>query len=237
VVTKAHKTGKKLMAVPEGKHYTMQATPQNEILLAPYDAKNIYMRMIHNEQRPWQPQEAAVKALFNEYYGGGMNTIVFQELREARGLAYNANAYYERPGKQSEKESFYTHIITQNDKMMDCVQQFHHILDTIPQSEAAFKIAKDAVQKRLASQRTTKNAVFAAYLNAKKMGIDYDLNQKIYNDLPAVTLGGIVSFEQQQMARKPYRYLLLGDEKELDMPAIEKTGPVRRLTLEDIFGY
>ena len=39
------------------------------------------------------------------------------------------------------------------------------------------------------------------------------------------------------MAGKPYRYLILGDEKELDMKALEKLGPIRRLTLEEIFGY
>ena len=98
-----HKTGKKLMAVPEGKHYAMQPTPQNEIIIAPYDAKNIYMRMYHNELRPWHPEEAPVNALFNEYYGGGMNTIVFQELREARGLAYNAYAAYVEPSIRTRK--------------------------------------------------------------------------------------------------------------------------------------
>ena len=166
-----------------------------------------------------------------------MNGIVFQELREARGLAYNASAYYNRPAKQNQQEDFYTHIITQNDKMMDCVRQFHQILDTIPQSEAAFKIAKDAVEKQLASQRTTKFGVINAYLTAKRRGLDYDLNEKIYRDVQQLTLQDIVSFEQQQMARKPYRYLILGDEKELDMQSIEKIGPVRRLTLEEIFGY
>ena len=35
--------------------------------------------------------------------------------------------------------------------MMDCVRQFHTILDSIPQSETAFLIAKDALTKRLAS--------------------------------------------------------------------------------------
>ena len=237
VVTKAHKTSKKLMAVPEGKHYTMQATPQNEILLAPYDAKNIYMRMIHNEQRPWQPQEAAVKALFNEYYGGGMNTIVFQELREARGLAYNAFAAYMEPSYKDQKEYFFTHIITQNDKMMDCVRQFHQILDTIPQSETAFRIAKDALTKRLQSQRTTKFSLINAWLSAKRMGIDYDIDKKIYEALPSLQLSDIVRFEQQQMARKPYRYVILGDEKELDMKSLEQIAPVRRVSTEEIFGY
>ena len=39
------------------------------------------------------------------------------------------------------------------------------------------------------------------------------------------------------MAGKPYRYLILGDEKELDIKGLEKIAPIRRLTLEEIFGY
>ena len=237
VVAKQHKTGKKLLTAPEGRHYTMEATPKNEVLIAPYEAKNIYMRMVHNEQRQWHPEEAAVKALFNEYYGGGMNTIVFQELREARGLAYNAYAAYIEPAYKDRPEYFFTHIISQNDKMMDCVRQFHNILDTIPQSEQAFRIAKDALTKRLQSQRTTKFGLINAWLSTQRLGIDYDEDERIYNALPSVTLQDIVSFEQQQMAHKPYRYIILGDEKELDMEALGKIGPIRRLTTEEIFGY
>ena len=236
-VTENHPTEAELQDVPEGKHYEMQPTPENEIVIAPYDAKNIYMRMIHNEQREWNPDEAAVKAMFNEYYGGGMNTIVFQELREARGLAYNAYAAYVEPSYKDQPEYFFTHIITQNDKMMDCVHQFHEILDEMPESEQAFGIAKDALTKRLASQRTTKFGLINAWLSAQMKGIDYDLNERIYNALPDITLQDIVKFEQEQMARKPYRYVILGDEKELDMKALQELGPVRRVSTEEIFGY
>ena len=237
VLTKLHKTPKTLAAVPEGKPYVKQETPRNEIWIAPYDAKNIYMRMYHNEGRSFNVDETATVTLFNEYFGGGMNGIVFQELREARGLAYNAYAVYRRISKKDERESYFTHIITQNDKMMDCVRQFHSILDTIPQSEAAFQIAKDAVMKQLASNRVRKSNVLYSYLSMKRMGLDYDLSEKIYRDLQHLTLQDIVRFEQQQMARKPYRYVILGDEKELDMKSLEQIAPVRRLTLEDIFGY
>lgn len=237
VVTKLHKTPKHLAAVPQGQPYTKEQTPQNEVWLAPYDAKNIYMRMYHNEGRDFNPDEAGAITLFNEYFGGGMNGIVFQEMREARGLAYNASAYYARPSKKGEKESFFTHIITQNDKMMDCVRQFHQILDTIPQSETAFQIAKDAVVKQLASQRVQKLNVLYSYLAMKKLGLDYDLNEKIYRDVQRLTLQDIVRFEQQQMGRKPYRYIILGDEKELDVPSLERIAPIRRLTIEEVFGY
>ena len=225
------------LAEPERKPYVMQPTPESEVLIAPYDAKNIYMRMFHNEQRQWNADEAPVEALFNEYFGGGMNTIVFQELREARGLAYNAYAAYIQPQYQGEPEFFFTHIITQNDKMMDCVRQFHAILDTIPQSEASFQIAKDAVLKRLASQRTTKFALINAWLQARNLGIDYDLNERIYQAIPDITIADVVRFEQEQIARKPYRYIILGDERELDMAALQQYGPIRRVSTTEIFGY
>ena len=237
ILDKEHKTAKRLSAVPQGEPFTTQPTPKNEVWIAPYDAKNIYMRMYHNEGRAANIDEEAVIRVFNEYYGGGMNGIVFQELREARGLAYSASALYARVSKKEQKEYYYTNIITQNDKMMDCVRQFHQILDTIPQSEAAFSIAKDAVQKQLASQRITKFGVISHYLKMQRLGLDYDINSKVYRDLQNVTLQDIARFEQQQMARKPYRYLILGDEKELDIPALEKIAPIRRFTLEEIFGY
>jgi len=236
-IAKAHQTAKKLAAVPENKPYLSQLANENEVLIAPYDAKNIYMRMYHNEGRTWNPEEAAVQEVFNEYYGSGMNGIVFQEMREARGLAYNAYAYYIQPSWKDRTECFMTHIITQNDKMNDCIAHFNEILNEMPASEAAFKIAKEAVTKQLASSRTTKTGIFNAYLNAQRMGLDCSLNELIYKHLDKVTLQDIVNFEKAQMANKPYRYIILGDEKELDMEALGKIGPIRRLTTEEVFGY
>jgi len=232
-----HVTPKSLLPVPQGTDYVQQPANQNEVWIAPYDAKNIYMRMYHNEGQDWNPAEAATIALFNEYFGGGMNAIVFQEMREARGLAYNASAYYTQAPKKGHKLGYYTHIITQNDKMMDCVRHFHTILDDMPASETSFQIAKEALTKQLASQRTTRMDIINAWLTAKRRGIDYDLNQKIYEQLPTLTLQDIVNFERRNMAKKPYRYIILGDEKELDMKALEQLGPIRRLTTEEIFGY
>ena len=223
--------------VPENKPYVTKPTPENEILIAPYDAKNIYMRMYHNEGRQWNADEAPVQALFNEYFGGGMNTIVFQELRETRGLAYNAWAIYRQPSLKGEPEDYFTHIITQNDKMMDCVRQFHVILDTIPQSEASFQIAKDGLMKQLVSRRTTKFELINAWLTARDLGLDYDLNERIYKALPNLTMKDIVDFEQRLMARKPYRYIILGDIHDLDLDGLRKIAPISLLNLTDIFGY
>ena len=237
IVTGTHRMPGKLMPVPQNREYERRQTPVNEVWIAPYDAKNIYMCMYHDEHRDWNVDEAAVVSLFNEYFGGNMSGIVFQEMREARGLAYSASAYYARPDRKGGKESYMTYIITQNDKMMDCISHFRTILNEMPVSETAFRIAKDALTKQLASMRTTKMGIIGMWNAMKQLGLDCDLNRKIYQDLEKVTLQDIVNFEKKTMADKTYRYIILGDEKELDMKELEKIGPVRKLTIEEVFGY
>ena len=237
LIAKEHKMADEPKVAVADKKYTKQETPENEIVIAPYDAKNIYLMQLHNENKQWTPESEPVATLFNEYFGGGMNTIVFQELREARGLAYSASSFYNTPSKKDEPEWYYTMIISQNDKMMDCIGVFNEILDEMPQSENAFNVAKQSLTKSLESRRTTRFAVLTKYLSNQYLGIDYDINEKIYNALPSLTLQSIVDFEKQNMAKKPYRYIILGNEKELDIKALEKIGKIKRLSTEDIFGY
>lgn len=237
LLTEVHRTPEKMEPVPVGREFSLQATPGNEVYIAPYDAKNIYMMQFHNENRAWKDEDAPVKTMFNEYFGGGMNGIVFQELREARGLAYSAASRYATPRRLQTPEYFYTQIISQNDKMMDCIRTFNSIIDTIPQSKAAFDIAKQSLLKSYQSQRVTKFGVLENYYWAKKLGRDYHLSERVYQRLPSLTLEEMVGFEKERIARKPYKYIILGDEKNLDIPALEKIGPVRRLSTEEIFGY
>ncbi|MCR5270357.1 MAG: insulinase family protein [Prevotella sp.] len=237
LVEKCHPTADRLAAVPQNKPYLRKLATENVVYIAPYEAKNIYMRMYNNSGRSWNPEETAVLDIFNEYFGGGMNGIVFQEMREARGLAYNASAWYSRPAWKDRKEMFSTHIITQNDKMADCINHFQEILNRMPASDNGFAIAKDAVTKRIASERTTKLSIFYAYLAAQRLGLSGSLNEIVYRHLPKVTLQDIVQFEKSTIANRPYNYMILGDEKQLDMQFLEKIGPVKRLTTEQIFGF
>ena len=74
-----------------------------------------------------------------------MNSIVFQEMRETRGLAYSAWASIMPPSYLKYPYVLRTQIATQNDKMIDAVTTFNDIINNMPESEAAFKLAKDGL--------------------------------------------------------------------------------------------
>lgn len=236
-IDEGHVIGKMLANVPQGKRYTEMQTKENEVWMAPYEAKNIYMMLYNNSGKGWNVEQQPMVYLFNEYFGTGMNGIVFQELRETRGLAYNASARYTTPSRVGGTESLQANIISQNDKMMDCVKAFNNIIDEMPQSDKAFELAKQASMKRIATERTTKFGIINAYLQARRLGLDFDIKERIYNALPKITLKEMVEFEKQSMAKKPLRYLILGDEKNLDMKGLEKIGKIKKVTTQEIFGY
>ena len=221
----------------EAHPYKQVETNEPKVLIAPYDAKNIYMIQYYNENIGWNPEHAAIIELFNNYFGGGMSGIVFQELREARGLAYSAFASYDEAWRKTAKEQFYTYIITQNDKMIDCVKEFNTLLDSMPQREATFANSKQYVMKNIASRRVQKFSILSNYHWAQRMGLDYDINSRIYKEIPDITLQQLAKFADERIARKPYTYIILGNEADLDMKTISSYGKVKRVSLEEAFGY
>ena len=222
---------------PADNAFLKQTVHEPEVLIAPYEAKNIYMEGYSNNGEAFDLQLEPQVELFNEYFGGGMNTIVFQELREARGLAYSASARYATANRLPDTNSFFTYIITQTDKMNDCLEVFDQIVEDMPQSEKAFDIARESILKRLSTERTLRENVLHYYVGCQDLGLDHDPNRDIYERVSQMTLQDLSSFHQQHVKGRTYRYLILGNEADLDMTRLSKMGTVRHLTLQDIFGY
>jgi len=215
----------------------MQLTDQTKVFIAPYEAKQIYMSQISNRGEKFDPSMEPVLNLYNEYFGGGMNSIVFQEMRESRGLAYSANARIIQPSYLKYPYMFRTQIATQNDKMIDAIKVFNDIINEMPESEAAFKLAKDGLIARLRTERIIKDEVLWSFIAAQDLGMKEDSRIKLYNDVQTMTLKDIVNFQNKWIKNRTYTYCILGDEKELDLEKLKEVGPIIRLTTEDIFGY
>ena len=239
-INKEHKVADSLKKFADGKKFKAQQVKEDRVYIAPYDAKQIYMYSYSSTGEPYDLAKTPIIRMYNEYFGGGMNSIVFQEMREARGLAYTAQAYYGRSGDEKDDPYvFYSFIATQNDKMMDAVTAFDEIINNMPQSEAAFDIAKENIIATLRTQRITKMNVLWNFVAARKLGLSEDSRKIVYEQVQNLTLDDVVKFQQDVIKDRKYYIGILGDEKELDMKRLGdgSYGKVIRLSTEDIFGY
>ena len=235
-LNKNHAVGETLQPIPEPTPFVEQETAENKVLLAHYDAKQIYMAMRH-KGGVFDKGIEVDRTLYNTYFGGGMNSIVFQEMREARGLAYSAWAGYERPEKPDRSYSLNTFIATQNDKMMEAINTFGDILNNMPESEKAFGIAKESIITNIRTERILRENILWNYLNAKEFGYTTDQRKENFEKIPTMTLETAKAFQQKYIKDKPLTYCILGDTKSLDIKSLEKIGKVTILSQEEIFGY
>ena len=212
-------------------------TPESKVYLVQYDAKQLYYIQNSNRGELFDVTADPYISMYNEYFGGGMNAIVFQEMREARGLAYSSQAILRNPYYKDHPYTFFAFIATQNDKMKTAIEAFDEIINDMPESQAAFDVAKDALIARMRTARTTGEDVIYAYLDDRDMGLSETRDRNIYETVQTLTLEDVKATQEKWVKDRTYVYGILGDIKDLDTKYLRTLGPVQVLTLEEIFGY
>lgn len=235
-IDRSHKIGEGAVLAPE-QFTEAQATNSSSVVLAQYDANQINYHQYSNRGEKFDIDSEANLNLYNEYFGGGMNTVVFQEMREARGLAYSAWARLYFPGRIDGTYYYRAFIATQNDKMRQAIEAFEEIINNMPQSEASFKVAKDALTARLRTQRIVGVGVLNSFIECRRYGISEPTDRLVFEKVQNLTLQDIVATQQKWVKDRDYTYAILGDIKNLDTDYLRTLGPVKVVSLEDIFGY
>ena len=236
-VANLHKVPETLKSVEKNETFKYQRADENIVYIAPYDANQIYMSAVSNQGDMFNVANMPIIGMYNEYFGGGMNSIVFQEMREARGLAYSAQAYMVEARRAEDPNYYMTYIATQNDKMIDALTAFDEIINNMPVSEKAFNIAKESFIGRMRTQRITRSQVLSYYLSLEDMGLTEDYRRQSFEAIQDITLDDVVAYQQANIKDRKYITCILGRESDLDMKSLEKWGKIIRLTPEDIFGY
>ncbi len=237
LINSTHLVPDVLKEVPKTDVFTYVKPEETVIYVAPYKAKQLYMSMFANQGGEFDPAKAPVIEMYNEYFGGSMNSIVFQEMRESRSLAYSAFAFENEPSQLKRPYLYRAQIATQNDKMLDAIDAFLLIINDMPQSQAAFDLAKQALDARMRSERVIKDDIAWAYIQARRLGLDTEERHLVYDALQGMTLDDVVKFQQSTVKDGVYHYGILGDPEDLDLEALGKIGRVVILTPEQIFGY
>lgn len=231
-----HNVASEFKAMPKAAEYKEQPTDKPTVYLANYEANQIYMGLIHKGV-DFDKTLDPIVALYNAYFGGGMNSIVFQEMREARALAYSAWAGYSKPRNPNEHYYLSGFIATQNDKMKDAITAFDEIINNMPVSEKAFATAKDQIITNIRTERVLRSSVLWKYLDMEKFGYTVDPSKTLYDNIPPMTLDNVVEFQNQYIKDKSLVYYILGDVKNLDKNYLKTLGEVKVLDQKEIFAY
>ena len=212
-------------------------TREPRVYVADYNSRQFTYMQYSNRGESLIVEQAPYIELFNEYYGSGMNSIVFQEMRESRALAYRAGANLVRPSFTNEEYYFQATIASQNDKLRKAVEGFEEIIETMPEAPENLEIAKSALLNKIRSQRIHGISVLYTYIRNKDLGLTVPREKLIYDKVGSLTMFDLLSTHQDWVRGRTYHYAIVGDVKDLDMDFLRTLGPVKIVTPEEMFGY
>ena len=173
--------------------------------------------------------------LYNGYFAGGMSGIVFQELREARALAYSAGALYFKGSRVNDENIMVGAIGCQADKTVEAVDAFLDLFDNLPESPERFN---ETVTGTLNLYRTSPigfRSVIGTVRSWERLGLTEDPRERVFNELQDAELADLMNFHANHIKGKPKLISIVGDKNRIDMEALGKFGKIIEISLDDIF--
>jgi predicted Zn-dependent peptidase len=236
VVKRHHPLKPRLKDYPEEKDFPKLETDGNTIYFVDYDMVQVEIGMQRWDD-PFDPSRMPMVRAFGEYYGGSMASVVFQEIREARALAYSTFGYYSRPPKKEDRFKAGFYVGTQSDKLGEAFDAMYDLLNNFKRSESNWEISKKAIKQEIESERITKSSKLFNYQTAQKLGYDYDMRKDIYDNIDNISLNDVEKFHSEHMKNKDWNIRIIGSKEKLDMDLMAKYGKVIELDLKEAFGY
>lgn len=235
-LTAMHKAPASLKDLPAEEKFIELENEGTKVYVVDYDMKQAEIYMLSKKEM-YNPKTVAAAAIYNEYFGGGMGSIVFQEMRESKALAYSVYSVFQSPSDSAKSHYALAYIGTQADKLKEAMAGMMDLLNNMPESEKSFELAKKAALEKIRTERITKTSKLFNYETALKRGVDYDLRKDVYEAVPNMSMADLKAFHEEYIKNGDYNIMVIGKQSGLDMATLKSYGPVSTLNLEQIFGY
>ena len=225
-----------LKKAPKNKKFKTKTSKKPIIYFVSYDMVQAEIVWQHPIEK-FDADKIAVATVFNEYFGGGMYSLVFQTIRESKALAYSAYANISLPTEKGKPAYATAYVGTQADKLINAMKGMTQLMDSVPSDLMMGNDAKEAVRKQIESERITGQNLLTQHQAAEKLGLEQPLSQWIYQNLQGVNYEALKAIQKEAYANQKFAMCLIASKENVDFEALKAFGEVKELTLEEIFGY
>ena len=175
--------------------------------------------------------------LFNDYFYGGMAGIVFQELREARALAYSVYAKYFTGERKAEPSVMVGFIGCQADKTAEALGVFVDLIDDLPKSDERFAAAKRSLENQYRTSRLGFRQVLPAVRKWERQEVPVDPRAWRFEQIRGASMEKVLEFHREHVGGRAKLVSIVGDREKVGLEGLTASGKVTEMRVEDLFGY
>mgnify|MGYP000023471889 FL=1 len=171
---------------------------------------------------------------YNKYFGRGMSSIIFQEIREFRSLAYSAGGGYRTNFYNNKKGYFSGYVGCQADKSLEAISVFKDLALNMPEKPERLEQIKSGLIKSINANRPSFRSFPSRVSNWIKQGYMDDPRKEQVSFYENMSFDDIVNFQKDNIAGRPMVITLLTDTKQVNTIELSQFGKVIMLKKKDI---
>ncbi|MCB0519664.1 MAG: insulinase family protein [Lewinellaceae bacterium] len=236
VLNRHHRVPQRRLPLLPPQNFVEQPTSENKVVFVDFPMVQADIMLVSKGTESFNLEEYKMAELHNTYFGSGMSSVFFQEIRESRALAYSAYATYGSPAEQDEAHYLRAYIGTQPDKMVEAISAMQEIVENMPFSETQILQAALSIQKKIETSRVTKDSVYWAYRQSQRRGYGHDLRRDVYEKMKTVEPAELLQFHNENVKGRNYTFLVLGSKASVDFDYLSTIGTVSELKVDEVFG-
>jgi predicted Zn-dependent peptidase len=192
---------------------------------------------IESGDGPYNETRRPAIDLYNEYFDGGTSAIVFQELREARALAYSAGARYLHAQRADDPNLMVAVLGCQADKTPEALETFIGLLDEMPESPERFDAAQAGMINQYRTSRLDFRRILTEVRKWNRQGVAVDPRAWRLEQIQRGSLEGMLEVYRERIQGRPKLISIVGNSSKFDLASLAQYGEITELGVEDIFSY
>ena len=169
------------------------------------------------------PCDRVASVLFDEYFGNGMNSVMFQEIREFRSLGYSTYAYFSATLLRHNPAYTYAFLGTQCDKTQEGVEAIRDLLVTLPERPEKLQ---PAIQQLVSTQNsnyyTFRRIPGNVQFWVENLGWQRDHRAEITEQISRLTMDDLRAFHNKYIKNRPLIVVISGNAKKFDPKAVAR---------------
>lgn len=175
--------------------------------------------------------------LFSAYFGSGMSSLMFQEIREFRSLAYRVSGrYILPPHKQKGKAGeFVAMLSTQSDKTLDAIEVMNELISEMPEKPERISAIRQSITNQVNNDYPSFRDLSEKVAGFRRNDFDSDPNEALLSGISKMEMKDIIRFYRQNIRLKPIVYVIVGNSKRIDMKKLAGYGNLVELKKKDIY--
>ncbi|MFA6030942.1 MAG: insulinase family protein [Elusimicrobiota bacterium] len=184
----------------------------------------------------YDPAKAVDYNYYSDYMGGGMSAVLFQEIREARSLAYSAQGGYTTVSHKGDLNRLWGRLGTQADKTIEATTLLRDLLTKLPPAEDRFRETKRGIEERYRTSPVEFRDIPGTVLYWEDMGFAKDPRPERFQRALGYRFEELVGFAKR-FESKPKTLYILGNRSRVDLEGLKKLGAYSEKSLSEIFPY